>query len=166
MQCRTFAADPSRLTPCRLRGIFKQRFRTSVGSSASSNCSHPGAHTPHLWLRSLCPASASTPSMVPQERLSAAADPVKVMSSCRPILVISQGAGSSDSERANSSPSITCMARDPCHPPLVVLSTVQPSSHRFQNFVSQGSHWAAQFAASCGHAVLAASKHIEREALP
>ena len=30
--------------------------------------------------------------MVPHERLSAAADPVKVMSSCRPILVISLGA--------------------------------------------------------------------------
>ena len=43
----------------------------------------------------------------------------------RPILVISLGASSSDLEKANSSPStnITCKARDPCHPPLVVLST-------------------------------------------
>ena len=106
--------------------------------------------------------------MVLQERLSAAADPMKVMSSCRPTLVISLGASSSDLERANSSPStnITCMARDPCHPHLVVPSTVQPSSHHCQNLVSQGSHWAAQIAASCGHAVLAASKQVERKALP
>ena len=40
-----FAAEPRRLTPCRLRGVFKLRFRTSVGSSWSSNCSNPGAHT-------------------------------------------------------------------------------------------------------------------------
>ena len=31
------------------------------------------------------------------------------------------------------------MTRDPCQPPLVVLSTVQPSSHLCQNLVSQGS---------------------------
>ena len=55
------------------------------------------------------------------------------------------------------------MASEPCHPPLVVLSRVQPSSHRCQNLVSQGSHYAAQFAASCGHAVLAASKLVERK---
>ena len=58
------------------------------------------------------------------------------------------------------------MARDPCQPPPVVLSTVQPSSHRCQNLVSHGSQWAAQIAASCGHAVLAASRHVERKALP
>ena len=48
MQCCAFAADPSRLTPCRLRGIFKHRLRTAIGSSASSNCSIPGAHTPRV----------------------------------------------------------------------------------------------------------------------
>ena len=103
------------------------------------------------------------------ERFNAAADHMKVMSSCRPILVISLGASSSDLERANSSPStsITCIvARDPCQPPLVVLSTVQPSSHLCQNLVSHGSHCAAQTAASCGHAALAASKHVERKVLP
>ena len=86
--------------------------------------------------------------MHPPERLSAAADPMKVMSSCRPILVISWN--SSVLERANSSPStnITCMALEPCHPPLVVPSRVQPSSHRCQNLVSQASHCAAQTAAS------------------
>ena len=66
--------------------------------------------------------------------------------------VNSRGTRSSDLERANSSPStnMTCIAREPCHLPLVVLSTGQ-------NFVPQGSHCAAQIAASCGHAALAAS---------
>ena len=107
------------------------------------------------------------PQMVPQDRLSAAADPMKVTSSCTPILVISRGASSSDLERGNSNPStnITCMARDPCQPPLVVLSTVQPSSHRCQKLVSHGSHCAAHIAASCGQALLAASKHVDRKDL-
>ena len=58
------------------------------------------------------------------------------------------------------------MARDPCQPPLVVMSTVQPSWHRCQNLVSQGSYCAAHIAASCGQALLAASKHVDRKALP
>ena len=72
-----------------------------------------------------------------------------------------------DLERANSNPStnMTCMARDPCQPPRVMLSAVQPSSHRCKNLVSQGSHCAAHIAASCGQARLAASNHVDRKAL-
>ena len=49
------------------------------------HCSNPGAQTPHLYPLSLWPASASVHSMSFQERLSAAADPVNVTSSCSPI---------------------------------------------------------------------------------
>ena len=156
------------LHPVACAGLFKQRFRTSIGSSASSNCSYPGDHAPHLSPRSLCPVCASAPSMIFQERLSAAADSMTVMSSCRPILINLASSQLVHLERANSNPStnITCMAPVTCRPPLVVLSTVRPSSHLCQNLVSHGSQCAAQIAASCEHAVLAASKHVDRTALP
>ena len=82
--------------------------------------------------------SRRTSSMVPKKRLKATADPMKVTSSCRPILVISLGASSSDLDRANSNPStnITCTAREHCHWPREVLPTIQPSLQHCQNVVS------------------------------
>ena len=41
MQCCTFAAEPRRLTPCRLRGTLLQRSRTSVDSYRSSKLFEP-----------------------------------------------------------------------------------------------------------------------------
>ena len=95
--------------------------------------------------------------MVPQERLSAAADPMKVnvilQANPRDLpwsQVIRLGAGKLKSEHEHNLHGLRPLS---CCPP----STVQPSSQRCQNLVSQGSHCAAQIAASCGHAVLAAS---------
>ena len=74
---------------------------------------------------------------------------------CKPILVISRGARSSDFERANSSPSTntTCMASAPCR------AVHRPQSSHRHNAARTLCHRApaAQIAASCGHAVLAAS---------
>ena len=94
---------------------------------------------------------------------------MKVMSSCRPILVISLGASSSDLERANSSPStnITCMARETLpsaprravHSPAIATPLPEPR-------IAGSFHWAAQIAASYGQKGLAASKFVERKALP
>ena len=126
MQCCAFAADPSRLSPCRLRGIFQHRLRTAIGSSASSNCFN--SRRPY----STCIATESV-TCVGQRAFNGTPGAVERSSRPNEGHAILQAnlrdlpwAWSSDLERANSSPStnITCMAREPCHPPLVVLSTV------------------------------------------
>ena len=99
--------------------------------------------------------SASASSMEFQVRLSAAADPMKVMSSCRPILVIWRGANSSDLERANSKPehehtlhgslSLPSVSRRSVHSPSIVASLPEPrvaglpcGSHKSQQ--AEGKH--------------------------
>ena len=157
--------------PCRLRGNCAHRFLISSGNSRSSNCSNPGAHTPH-YVASESPTSFGQCALGVIHgkvvRSSRPNDPMKVMSSWNTILVSPSSAMVSGLMRACSSPStnMTCMVREHCQPLLDVLSTIQPSSRRCQNLVSQGPHCAADTAASYGQARLAASKHVERKSLP
>ena len=163
MHCCAFAADPRRLTPCRLRGIFEHRFRTSIGSSASSNCSNPGAHTPHLCSYGVCDLlRPAHPQWYPQERLSAAADPMNVMSSCRPILVTpcwavtsDSGEGKLQSKHKHNLHSSGALPASPCR----AFNGPEPSCRTV-------CHCAAPIAASCGQAPLVASGHVDRKALP
>ena len=75
------------LKPITLTLDLHAKLPEHFGSNRSSCCEEPGAHTPQLQRRSLCPAASTVSSRFVQQWLSRTADPMKVMSSCSPIRV-------------------------------------------------------------------------------
>ena len=131
-------------------------------TAASSNCSKPGPHTPHWWLRSLWSGVRQGSFNVSQERSSAAADPINVMSSCRPnpreftpgqIVGLRECNFQTQNKHNLHSPrTLPSAPGRAVHRPTILTS-------RCQNFVSQGSRCARTYRCklrTCGASCLQA----------
>ena len=104
---------------------FAHMFRTSRDRAWSSNCPNTRAHTLHLYAsESVARSSECALHVLPVVGESSS------RANKRHVVLQSNSGNSSMLERANCSSrmKITCMVREPCHPPLDVLSTIQPSS--------------------------------------
>ena len=75
------------LKPITLSPDLHAKLPEHSGSNQSSCCEKPGAHTPQLQRRSLCPAASTVSSRFVQQWFSRTADSVNIMSSCSPIRV-------------------------------------------------------------------------------